>query len=295
MGSTILVLGATGLVGSSIFDTLRSKVSGDVIGTGYSQTEEDCVFMDMKNPFSIRSVIQQIKPHTIYVTSYISNVDQCEKDGSCRSVNVDGLSVILEASLRVGAKVIFISSSYVFDGRKKSPYTIWDTPSPIQQYGIQKLLGENLTFKSSPDNVVVRTVGVFGYEKRRKNFACQIVDLARAKKQISASVVQTLNPIHADSLAGSVVSMVELGYCGILHVAGDESVSKFQFARDILQANGITDYDIIVAKETKFIAQRPTNACLYNNVQPKGSYFSGIDRFLAQEEFLSQEGGGRSG
>jgi dTDP-4-dehydrorhamnose reductase len=164
-------------------------------------------------------------------------------------------------------RVIFFSSSYVFDGNSAAPYTVWDTPHPLQQYGIHKLISEKAVL-SNQENVVIRTVGVFGDEDARKNFACQVLDSLSAGEPIHVPEDQTFNPIESNNLANLSVRMAESGFSGLLHIAGQEVVSKYDFALDVAQMFSL-DRSMIhpVSGHKRGTAIRPKNACLVNSVQ----------------------------
>src|ERR1035437_10240717 len=138
MDKRILVTGASGMIGSAVMSSLWSKPNCDVIGTCYSNAKEGLLSLEMDQPQSIKEIIHRIMPNDIYIASYISDVNRCENDGFTHIVNVNGVRNIVIEAKKINARVIFFSSSYVFDGKKKEPYTVWDVPRPIQQYGIQK-------------------------------------------------------------------------------------------------------------------------------------------------------------
>lgn len=276
MGKKVLVIGSSGLVGSALMDVLVEK-EYDVIGTNSKS-------LDLSNWFDIRIFLAKTMPDEIYLPAAITQVDRCETDPLAHKVNVDGVRTILNwAGGRV--KVIFFSSSYVFSGKSDCGrgYSVWDIPHPLQIYGTQKLLSEAATLKY-PDNLVIRTSAIFGREEKRKNFGYQVLKSLEASKKHIAPTDQWINPILASDLASSVVSMVECGVSGVLHVAGDEDVSKYDFGKDIANEFGYDTKLIepVFTSQLGQIAKRPVNGCLRTSIKPKYTYLESIEKFHAE-------------
>lgn len=283
MDKRVLVVGGTGLVGSALMRRLEHKSNLKLLGTCYTQVmTDDCVYMEMENPMSIAEIFGQFQPHEVYVTAAITDVDRCENDVSTRKVNVDAIANIVKMANRHKTKIILFSSSYVFDGNTKTSYTIYDKPMPINEYGRQKFLAERSVLYDGLDgNLVVRTVGVFGKEDARKNFAYKVVDNIMLGNKVYAPDDQYMNPIISDDLASATIRAVELGYNGVLHIAGAECVSKYEFALDIARTFRLDESMIIPVTSDKLHqpAKRPTNACLKNTVTSEYNYLMSLDRF----------------
>jgi dTDP-4-dehydrorhamnose reductase len=212
----------------------------------------------------------------------MANVDKCETDGYTRVVNVDGVKSVVAAAKKVNARVVFFSSSYVFDGSKTDAYTVWDLPMPSQQYGLQKLMGEIAVLNSDKRNVVIRTVAVFGKEDKRKNFAYKIIDTLEQGNLVYVSLDQRVNPIHATKLASNSVNLVEDGFTGLVHIAGSDEVTKYDFALDIASSFQLnTDYVVgVMDKDIPHKATRPWNGCLAGCTE--NSYQSALETFYEQ-------------
>lgn len=279
----VLVMGASGLVGSALMNVLWNKPNHDIVGTCYSNAKDGLLSLEMDQPKSIEEVIRKVKPNDIYIASYISNVDRCETDGYTRKVNVDGVKKIVVEAKKINARVVFFSSSYVFDGKKSSPYTVWDTPQPIQQYGIQKMIGEEFVLSSDKRNVVVRTIGVFGPEDKRHNFAYHVIDHILQKQEVRASTTQLMNPIHSESLAAATVQMVSDGFAGLLHIGGSEVISRYEWGYDIALRFGLNAELVIPNGKLPVMDIRPVNGSLKNNISFDTDYNAELDRFYESQ------------
>lgn len=282
MDKRILILGATGLVGSALMRALETKSDVKILGTYYSQAQRGYSYVDMKNLKSLDSVLASFRPNDIYIPAAITNVDLCETDTSARKVNVDAVNFLVEYSLSYPCRLIFFSSSFVFDGKLRDrAYSTYDRPMPLNEYGIQKLLSERAVLGSGAHNIVVRTVGVFGQDETRKNFGFQVVDNINMGKEMEVANDQFINPILSDDLALSTIRAAELGYVGILHIAGSEEVSKYEFALDIAR---VFELPSALIKQVPTVglhkkANRPKNGCLNNSVVSEITYTKSLERF----------------
>jgi dTDP-4-dehydrorhamnose reductase len=282
MDKRILVLGATGLVGSALMRGFEHKSDVKVLGTYCTQPTMGYSFVDMREPKSLISLLSMFSPNDIYVPAAMTNVDKCETESSARKVNVDAIDLLVRYSASHPCRIIFFSSSFVFDGQMKDrSYSVYDRPMPLNEYGLQKLISERTVLNASANNIVVRTVGVFGPDETRKNFGYQVVDSINMRKIFIAPTDQIINPILSDDLAMSTIRAAEMGYVGVLHVAGSEGVSKYEFALDIAKTFELGTQLIhpTVSKEMHKMARRPVNGCLNNSIAPNFEYFKSLERF----------------
>lgn len=279
-----LIIGAQGLVGSALTRCLPNAIQGIPM----EATEPKQRYMDIMKYETLFKVFSEVRPRVVYLTAAIANVDKCESYGTA-TVNVRGSTNVLRLCEQFDSKLVFYSSSYVFDGTKNAPYTEEDEPNPIQQYGIQKLTMEDLISQSDIDYVIIRTVGVFGTERKKKNFAKQVISSVFAGKTVYAPDDQWMNPILSDDLARVSVKLAESKGYGIIHVAGDTCITKFEFAQRIA---GYFGYSHLVKPistvEMKQKADRPKMGCLdcsclldYGIEIP--SLNSGLQKFLSAD------------
>lgn len=280
MDKRVLVIGATGLVGSALMKIL-SNMDLKVIGTYYSQTAYDYEYLNLSSLKNINSLLEKYHPNEIYIAGAVSNVDYCEQSPEISyAVNVAAIKHLVKYSDANNTRLIFFSSSYVFNGNQDRPYTIYDSPMPLNMYGQQKLIAEKDILNGCEKNIVVRTIGVFGKEDARKNFGYKVVDNISLGKLVRVPTNQLLNPILSDDLASLTVKAVESDYRGLLHIAGQEEVSKYDFAVDIAKTFGLPVQSIIPHNINVGKALRPANGCLQNSFTTECNYLESLQRFF---------------
>lgn len=179
----------------------------------------------------------------------------------CYAVNVLGTRYIAEAASKLGAKLLYVSTDYVFDGRKNEPYEIWDPPNPINHYGYTKYLGEEEVKKLVENYFIVRTSWVFG--KHGKNFVKTMIGLAKEKREIKVVNDQVGSPTYTKDLAKLLVDMIQSERYGIYHATNEGYCSWYEFAVDILKLANM-DVKVIPVSSEEFPskAKRPKNSRL---------------------------------
>lgn len=275
MSKKHLVLGASGLVGSALMTYLINEEVTGTVNTGNSLGGK-LKQLDITNYRQVMQLLEWSQPDVVYIACGLTNVDRCEDLPNITSAtNVAAIMNLID-ELPEDTKVVFFSSSYVFNGRAKDPYSIKDEPDPINEYGRQKHLIE-MHLLGREKYLVVRTIGVFGKEKAGKNFADQVVRALTLGNEIHVPVDQIMNPINSYILAGKVVKLAE-SISGVVHVAGDKCISKYQFALDVAKLSGLDGKLIIgtLSEEMRQPAERPKNGCLYGEMV---SYKEGLDRY----------------
>lgn len=276
---TVAVVGASGLVGSYLYNAIGFNRRFNVVGTQNSQ-EQDLYQLDMRDRDGVDAFLYNYRPNIVLIPASDPNVEQCQVDETTYELNVWDTLYLADRVLNNGGRVVFFSSSYVFDGMKEELYTVSDIPNPLNMYGQQKLKVETELLKKY-NSTVVRTVGVFGKEERQKNFAYQVVNALSTGRKVYVPYDQFMNPIHAAYLAKGVVSLLEMEEHGLFHLAGNDCVSKFEFAQMIAREFNLNYNDVVgvSSEDMKQKAKRPTNACLYNSLLVDGSLKKHIERF----------------
>jgi dTDP-4-dehydrorhamnose reductase len=281
-----LIIGANGLVGSA----LCRYVPDALQGIQMEASHPDQIYIDITKYETLFKAFQLHRPDVVYLSAAIAHVDKCEDYGTS-IVNIRGVTQVIRLCEMFGSRLVWFSSSYVFDGKSELPYLESDDPNPIQQYGRQKLTIENLLAMSDLDWLVIRTVGVFGTERKKKNFAKQVISSVFAGRTVYAPVDQFMNPILSNDLASAVVALVRHRAQGIVHVAGDECISKYEFAQRIAGYFGYQDMvKPVTTDQMNQRAARPRMGCLdctsladYGIDTP--SFSGGVQKFLASEEW----------
>lgn len=280
-----LVIGASGLVGSA----LMRQLGPSAVGTVNTADTENGKYrqLNITNMQELDNIMSKEDPEIVYIPAGITSVDKCEEQRALTSItNIGGIKNVLGFCLY--RKVVFFSTSYLFDGKKDSPYDIYNVAHPLNIYGQQKLEMESYIQMHLENWVIVRTVGVFGKEKRNKNFPAQIIRALTLGNEIHVPMDQIMNPVLSDDLAKRTISLGEL-HQGMFHVSGDVCLSKYQFAKDIAFRADL-DEKLIVATDSKNMRQsadRPKNGCLdcsslVNVGMSVPSYYKGLSEYFRQ-------------
>jgi len=258
-----LIIGASGLVGSALVRTAPQSVR--VVGTTYTQRVDGLVPLDARNPTAVLELIEALSPSVVFMPAASPNVDYCEAHPVItRAINVDAVFHAAEACRTFGALLVYFSSDYVFDGLA-GPYVEDDEPSPICEYGKQKLQAEQAVINILPErHLIVRTTGVFGPERLRKNFMYRVVRTLKERQELLVPQDQYGNPTLADDLGRSIWELIRQEARGVFHVAGTEWMSRLQFAEVIAQAFGLDTSYLrgVNTSELGQVAPRPLQAGL---------------------------------
>lgn len=285
-----LIIGSQGLIGSALVKEIKKTTpEKDIIeGIQVEAKHPRQRYMDVTKHETLFKVFAEFRPQVVYCPATIAHVDKCEDLGT-NIVNIRGMITVLRLCEQFDSKFVWFSSSYVFDGESSAPYSTTANTSPINNYGLQKETVERTILRSDAKFVIVRTVGVFGEERRKKNFGKQIISAISHGKQVFVPNDQFMNPILSVDLARITVKLAEKNN-GLFHVAGDECVSKYEFARRL--AKYYFDMDGLVvgvsSEEMKQKAKRPKMGALdCSGLKDVGfqvpSFEAGLVKFLELE------------
>jgi dTDP-4-dehydrorhamnose reductase len=218
----VLVTGADGQLGRELVKAFD----------GHEIVALDHARCDVTDRDAILQVVTAAVPDTVVHTAAWTAVDACEDDPD-RAYRVNGLGTrhVTEAARRIGAKVCYVSTDYVFDGSKPEPYVEWDTPNPASVYGRSKLAGER---ELDSDALLVRTSWVCG--RHGHNMVKTILRLAGEHDELTFVDDQRGHPTFADDLATMIRRLVVERRSGLYHVTNQGAVSWFEFARAVLDA-----------------------------------------------------------
>lgn len=279
-----LIIGARGLVGSALKRQLPNAIEGSPV----EPKGKNQVYTDITKYETLFKVFTNHRPDVVYLPAAMAHVDKCEDSSGSDVVNVRGAITVLRLCESFEAKLVYFSSSYVFDGNKKTPYTEQDELCPVNHYGEQKKIVEDTILRSDAKFVIIRTVGVYGTERLKKNFAKQVISAIFSNRPVFAPTDQTMNPVLSDHLARISVRLADK-HNGVFHVAGDTCLSKYEFALRIAKYFNMEGLvNPITTSEMKQKAVRPKNGCLdCSHIQKIGmdipSFDAGLISFLSQE------------
>ncbi len=249
----ILVIGAQGMLGRDLLPELRVSFPDDEI-LGWDMEEID-IRMEKETIEQIEALYPQI---IINVAAY-TDVDGCERnEEEAFRVNAEGMKHIALGARRCGAKVVYLSTDYVFDGKKGEPYLEEDSPHPLNIYGESKLKGEHYVQELTKEGLIIRTQWLFG--KYGKNFVYAILKQAQEKEVISIVKDQIGSPTYTRDLSKAICALVQKRGQGIFHVANGGFCSWFVFAQKILSYAGIHGVKAIpiASEELDRPARRPS-------------------------------------
>jgi len=248
----VLVFGASGLLGK---DLLAAFAEDDVTGL----SSEDA---DLRDLGSVVSKTEQARPDWILLCAAYTDVDGCEKDPArAFAVNRDGAAHVARAAAQTGSRLVFLSSDYVFDGEKRTPYEIEDPRNPINVYGRSKAEAENNLSEIVPDCCIVRTSWLFGVGG--KCFPDTLLKLAGTQPELRVVDDQCGCPTYTPDLAAVIASLVRKQAQGVVHVTNGGSCSWFEFARAILAARSPENTVIpVTTAEFPRPARRPAHSVL---------------------------------
>ncbi len=276
----ILVTGITGQLG---FDVLRElKQRGvDVIGT----TREE---IDLTTENGAKNFILDKKPETVIHCAAYTAVDKAESEAEL-ALTVNGLATrwVAEACREINAKMIYISTDYVFGGDGKTPYEVHDEKKPVNVYGRSKLLGEDSVSAILPQHFIVRVSWVFGING--KNFVKTMLRLAETKNQLRVVKDQIGSPTYTVDLAKLLADMAFTEKFGIYHASNEGFCSWAEFAKEIFKQAGLNvEVEEIETIDYPTPARRPFNSRLskkslddagFNHLPP---WQDAVKRFLAE-------------
>jgi dTDP-4-dehydrorhamnose reductase len=219
----IIVIGASGLVGSAIYKSLIDQ--NEVVGTYNKYKIENLKKLDLTDSIKTANFFKSRDWDIIVCCSALTNVDYCEKHPNESYLNnVVAIENLLNSQQNSKAKIIYISTDYVFNG-KNGPYSERDLTDPISIYGKHKLIAENIIMGHSKNNVVIRVTNVFGPEYRNKNFLNRLLFLNNSEKLLVSSD-QYATPIYSFDIGKLVRLIISSGGCGLYHLGGYEYITR---------------------------------------------------------------------
>lgn len=252
-GSKALVVGATGLVGSQLVRLLEED-GADVVGTYCTRAAPGLERLDLRDAGAIRQLLAATAPDVVFVAGGFASVDRAEQDPeSARATNETGTAVLAEAAHAAGARIVFYSTDYVFDGAA-GPYAEDAEPRPVSVYGETKLAAEHAVLSHADGHLVIRTTAVYGWNPTSPNFAMHVWQQLGDGKELPAPSDQVTTPTLADYLAAVSLQLVEADASGIVNVVGADRLSRAEFARVVARSFAL-DPDLVVATPTAELGQ----------------------------------------
>lgn len=208
--------------------------------------------------YALNQNILDIQPDVVIHCAAKTNVDACETQAmEAMKVNAGGVYGLAQV---YQGKIIYISTDYIFDG-EAGPYAEDSKPNPISIYGWSKLGGEiALRNRNNPQDLIIRTTVLF--DKHSSNFVTRIIDRLRAGEAVTVPGLLHGSPTYIPHLADGILAAIEDNICGVLNIAGDMVITRFQLAWHIGKLLGVDVSRLVSAGEVIGRAPRPVNAGL---------------------------------
>lgn len=293
----VLVTGASGLLGAEVVERFRAA-NLEVVGAtrrphaqpstrGTEQLSTSEVSLDITRPDAVRAVFDAVRPEIVVHCAAMTQVDACERQPQeAYRVNAFGAEVIASNCQRIGAVCVYISTDYVFDGSKRAPYHEYDAENPLSVYGRSKFAGEQAVRTLCPRHYIVRVAWLYG--KQRKSFPQFVLEQARAGNPPPVISDQVGSPTYVADVADRLLQLLQTDCYGTYHLTNTEPVSRYEFARALLQVAGFSIEPMpIPFRQWHTPAPRPIYSALISwrlewaGVEPMPSWRDAMRRFWA--------------
>lgn len=248
----VTLFGASGLLGRD----LVQELSGEQLT---ALSVED---VDLRDHARVRDVIRDSRPEWILLLAAYTDVDGCESNRDLAfAVNCDGAVNVAQAAREAGSRLLFVSTDYVFDGSKGSPYQTTDARNPASVYGESKARAEERLLEILPEVCIARTAWLFGHGG--KCFPATILKLASTRPEISVVNDQRGSPTFTRDLASALVQLCRASARGIVHVTNSGNCTWYDFATEIVRMSGMpTKVKPVTTAEFPRPARRPAYSVL---------------------------------
>ncbi|WP_280170426.1 dTDP-4-dehydrorhamnose reductase [Priestia megaterium] len=231
MSQKVLITGANGQLGKELVELFTAK-GFEVYGFGRDK-------MDITNQAQVQEMISTLKPNIVLHSAAHTQVDLAESEPEqAFSINAYGTRNVAVAAEAVGAKLVYVSTDYVFDGTNDEPYNEFSPTSPLGVYGKSKLAGEQFVRDLHSKFFIVRTSWVYG--KHGANFVKTMLKLGKERKELSVVADQIGCPTYTLDLAHAILELVDTQKYGVYHISNSGSCSWYEFAKEIFNISGIT-------------------------------------------------------
>ena len=260
----IMITGASGQLGLALYRLLKDQAQYELLRTNSSGSEKESVqVLDVTDEAGVEHYIDKNKPDIIINCAAFTAVDLCEsEEDKAYRINALGPKYLAEAAERSGAKLVHVSTDYVFDGEAAKPYIEEDPTNPVSVYGRTKLAGDSFVQESCSRYYILRTAWVYG---EGKNFVKTMLRLAESGNKLRVVKDQYGTPTSALELARVILFLMETDAYGIYHTTCEGSTTWYEFALAIFEAAGLkVQVEPIPTSEYPTPAKRPRYSILDN-------------------------------
>lgn len=283
----VAIFGISGQLGSDVAAALSSH---NVIPVEHARA-------DIRDENAVMAAVRDARPDWVVNCAAMTHVENCEREAlAAFAANAGGARHIAQAAEATGARLLHISTDYVFDGEKRTPYLVDDFPRPLNIYGASKLAGEWAVRAEGDAHIVLRTSGVYGLNACRgkgTNFVETMMKRAQTGAPTRVVSDEVLTPTFSVDLAQQIRVIIEKGTPGgVYHATSSGSCSWFEFAREIFRHAGAPEPGATTAKEWNSPVRRPSYSVLDNSalaahgIHPMPEWRDALSRYMSERASL---------
>lgn len=271
----VVVTGVQGQLGYDLSKQLVAK-NHEVIATGRNE-------LDITDESAVYAFIEEVKPDAIIHSAAYTNVDKAEEDEeTAYKVNALGAKYLAHAAAKVGSKMVYVSTDYVFNGTATEPYEPDQETDPLGVYGKTKLAGEEFVQQSLDKFFIVRTAWVYGINGH--NFVKTMLRLGEEREEVGVVADQVGSPTYTVDLAAFIIELVKTDKYGIYHASNEGVCSWYEFAEEIFKQAGM---NVKVNPLTTDQFPRPAARPSYSVLSKKKNVEQGLTPLRDWKEALS--------
>ena len=250
----VLVTGGEGQVGSQFAPLLAAH---ECISLGHGQ-------LDVTDEAEVHAALGSARPDLVIHCAAWTDVDGCEREPDrAHRVNAEGTRLVARGAADAGARLVYVSTDFVFDGAKGAPYDERDPTNPINAYGRSKLAGEMHVRRLCPRHYIVRTAWLFG--RSRSNFVAKVLSAARRQTRLRMAHDQLGSPTYVRDLAAQIIKVVDGAPFRTYHVTNSGDASRYEWACEIVRLAKLgVEVVPIPSSEWQTPAARPADSRLDN-------------------------------
>jgi dTDP-4-dehydrorhamnose reductase len=263
----LLICGSNGLVGQHLAILSAGNTEYETLNTSLNRTFVfddrlyDYTQLDLTHKSDVKSLISSFHPDVVINAAGAADPDWCEQNREdAWKINFNAVESLVEVCRKINAKLLHISTDYVFDGKSQRPYVETDKPNPVNFYGRSKLAAENAIVTSGISYTIFRSSLIYGILRgTKKNYATKVIDALRHGRQFECAVDMFGSPVYVKDLANVILSCLDEKIGGLFHIGGGAVISRMEFA---LQVARVFDLNVSLLRSVKsdelpYIAQRP--------------------------------------
>jgi len=280
----VLVVGALGQLGSE----LCAQFADTTLHRADLDSPEHP--LDLREPEAVHGLIAELRPELVFNCAAAHHLPTCEEQPAhAFAVNATGARTLAIACHKAGARLIHVSTDYVFGGGADRPHVETDLPAPLSVYGASKLAGEHLIAAECPDHVIVRTAAMYGAAECRakggRNFVTLMLHLAETRPEVRVVTDEITTPTYTRPLAQQMRLLAEKAPPGLYHATCGGECSWFEFAKAIFE---LTRREVNLRPTTSAEFQSPVKRPHYSVLENRRAAAIGLDTMPHWREALQE-------